>query len=364
MNKRISFFLPDLRGGGAERVFVTLANYLSSQGYEIEVILLKKQGDLIAVCDDNITIIDLKCQNIRQCILPLRNYITLNKPDCLLVGMWPLTVYAVLANLLATNKSKIIVTDHSILSKSGPAKNTLTKLFIRSSIGLFYRLAFACVGVSKGVSEDISKLGGGIKNITTIYNPIYLSKDTLEQKRLLKEPYIISIGSFKPVKDFFTLIKAFHSFKTHTNNNIKLVILGEGHLRYEMQTLINQLNIQDIVLMPGFFDKPFQWYQHADLFVLSSINEGFGNVIVEAMSCGIPVVSTDCESGPREILENGKYGKLVPVGDVQALANAMEESLTVKHDKELLKQRAADFSVDKIAKQYLDIMFPERVTHD
>ena len=129
-------------------------------------------------------------------------------------------------------------------------------------------------------------------------------------------------------------------------------------MKKDLEALVQELNLSNYVIFPGFKKDVTTEYIKSDLFVLSSDYEGFGNVLVEAMSVGIPVVSTDCKSGPREILCDGKYGKLVPVNDVDALAQAMLQSLNEKHDIEALKLRAADFAVDKIAEQYLDIIFP------
>jgi glycosyltransferase involved in cell wall biosynthesis len=135
--------------------------------------------------------------------------------------------------------------------------------------------------------------------------------------------------------------------------NAKLTILGEGLLRAELEVLIHQLGLQDRVTLPGFTIDPSHWYHSADLFVLSSSWEGFGNVIVEALECGVPVVSTDCLSGPAEILANGRYGRLVPVGDATALAAAIQASLLESHDQDALRRRAQDFAVPRIADQYL-----------
>ena len=131
------------------------------------------------------------------------------------------------------------------------------------------------------------------------------------------------------------------------------MILGEGDLRPAMERQIAELGLQDRVALPGFFQDPYPWFRSADLFVLSSDWEGFGNVIVEALECGVPVVSTDCPSGPAEILENGRYGRLVPVGDVDALANAIIVTLHETPDRQALMNRAKDFSVDKISDEYL-----------
>ena len=150
------------------------------------------------------------------------------------------------------------------------------------------------------------------------------------------------------------MIKAFAALPDDIS--AKLVILGEGPLRQELLALIEQLDLGERVLMPGFTTDPYPWFRSADLFVLSSRWEGFGNVIVEAMECGVPVISTNCPSGPAEIFEDGRYGTLVPVQDPVAMAAAMVNSLNATHEREALMRRAQDFSVRKISDQYLAYM--------
>lgn len=162
---------------------------------------------------------------------------------------------------------------------------------------------------------------------------------------------MLAVGSFKTQKNFPLLIRAFAQLPQSLK--AKLIILGEGVLRPELEMLIQELGLQERVALPGFALDPSCWYRSADLFVLSSNWEGFGNVIVEALECGMPVVSTDCPSGPAEILANGRYGQLVPVGDATALAAAIQASLLEAHDHEALRRRAQDFAVPKIAEQYL-----------
>ena len=163
------------------------------------------------------------------------------------------------------------------------------------------------------------------------------------------------MGTLKEQKDHRTLIRAFA--RLSRDFNAKLTILGEGPLRAGLESLIAELGLQSRVSMPGFVVDPYPWLRSADLFVLSSQYEGFGNVIVEALECGVPVVSTDCPSGPAEILENGRYGRLVPVDDVVALATAMSASLAELHDREKLMKRATAFSVRNISDQYLSYFF-------
>jgi glycosyltransferase involved in cell wall biosynthesis len=137
---------------------------------------------------------------------------------------------------------------------------------------------------------------------------------------------------------------------------MRLLILGEGKLRPSLTSLAEELDIVEDLAMPGFVDNPFQYFARADLFVLSSRWEGLGNVVIEALACGCPVVSTDCPSGPAEILENGKYGTLVPVGDPEALAAAILKSLDTPMDRQRLRDRGAKFSVENATRQYLDLI--------
>ena len=141
--------------------------------------------------------------------------------------------------------------------------------------------------------------------------------------------------------------------------NAKLVILGEGPQRSLLESLIREFSLEHKVQLRGFVVDPYPWYRSADLFVLSSKWEGFGNVLVEALECGLPIVSTDCPSGPSEILENGRYGTLVPVGNPHAITAAMVNAVTATQDRDRLMERAKAFSVRAISERYLEFCFPE-----
>jgi len=150
----------------------------------------------------------------------------------------------------------------------------------------------------------------------SIENPSLFAKDV---------PNILSVGRLTAAKDFATLIRAFSIVVKHVPS--RLVILGEGELRLELETLVRDLGLQDVILLPGFVNNCYPYMKECDLFVVSSAWEGLSMVLIEAMACGAPVVSTDCDSGPREILEGGSWGRLVPVGDHEAMAEAMKKTL-------------------------------------
>jgi glycosyltransferase involved in cell wall biosynthesis len=226
-----------------------------------------------------------------------------------------------------------------------------------------YPLANARVGVSSGVADDMARLSGMDRSrINVIHNPAATGR-VLESGYALPPamaersgPILLTVGTLKAVKRHDLLIRAFARLP---RADATLCILGEGQERAGLETLIGLLGIQDRVLLAGYQADPAPWYAHAHLFVLSSDYEGFSNVIVEALEHGLPVVSTNCPTGPHEILEDGKYGTLVPVGDVDALARAMDQALSASQDREQLKRRASDFSVDKAADAYLDLLLPD-----
>ncbi len=170
--------------------------------------------------------------------------------------------------------------------------------------------------------------------------------------------HVLSVGALKAQKDHANLVRAFALLPA--DFNAKLIILGEGELRPNLENLIEELGLQSRISMPGFVADPYPWFGTADLFVLASQWEGFGNVIVEALECGVPVVSTDCLSGPAEILEYGRYGKLVPIANPEAMAEAIAVSLNESHDRSKLMSRAAEFSVSNISSQYLTYLLSER----
>lgn len=359
---RVSILLPDLGGGGAEKVSLDLARQFSAAGCNVEFVLLRKQGKLLERAEFEFSVACLGVKKIRSSISPLRKYIIDRRPDVILAAMWPLTTIAVLSNLLCNNKVKVISIEHSVLSSQYSGRGLLHRLRLIFSTAFTYRFSDYSVGVSQGVADDMAMISFlGNNKIRVINNPVppHCPADIKQKSRVgalwgdFDGYKILSVGSFKEAKRFDILLKAFSIVSNHLN--VKLILLGDGPLRKDLAVLSETLGISERVIMPGFFPNTSPFYECSDLFVLSSDREGLPTVIVESLAAGTPVVATDCKSGPAEILENGKYGKLVPVGDPAALANAIEESLSEPFDPEKLKARAKDFSPDVIAKKYLDL---------
>jgi glycosyltransferase involved in cell wall biosynthesis len=360
---RIAILLPDLHGGGAERLHILLANHWHAQGIKVDFALMRRRGDLLGLLPDGIGIVDLGADRIRGVILPFARYLRKARPDIVIAAMWPLTSAAVLSWRLAGKPGRLYLSDHIQLSISCVQELKISPWYLRAVMRLTYPSANGLIAVSEGVKQDMCRLGGfADSQVRVIYNPAAIGVSPQPEPESVRKKlwgtgfdhHILSVGSLKAQKDHATLIRAFAILPASLN--AKLTILGEDDLRPELEALVQQLGLQDRVAMPGFVIDTYPWYRTADLFVLSSRWEGFGNVIVEALECGVPVVSTDCPSGPAEILENGRIGRLVPIQDSAALAASIAESLRNPVDRELLMRRARDFSVSTIADQYLDYL--------
>lgn len=356
--KKIAFFLPDLRCGGAEKVALLLANEFIKQDFNVDMVLSKAQGEFLLELNSQIRIVDLKADRIRYVFKPLLKYFKSEKPDVVLASMWPLTLLAVVAFKSAKLSGSVVVSDHTTFSQAPLMQKSSMRWFFKYSLSLVYPFADVIVAVSNGVADDLCGLGGlRRKSITVISNPVEINTDLCPEEegfrnwKNYKGKKIIAVGALKKEKDYPSLLKAFSLLLK--KEDAYLTILGQGDLLADLKSLAVNLDIADRVDFAGFSRNPSAWMASSDLLVLSSNCEGFGNVLIEAMSVGTPVVSTDCQSGPREILENERYGRLVPVGDINALANAMYTSLNDQHNINALKSRADDFSVDKIAKQYI-----------
>lgn len=363
--KKIALYIPSMSGGGAERIILTLANALAEKDIVVDLVLNRVEGPLLKNVSDKVNIVNLNTSRVLMGFLPLVRYMRQEKPDAILSAMNYVNVITVFAKLLSGSDTRVVVSEHGNLSASLKNSKWVSKVVLKSLMSWTYKKSDFVVAVSDGVADDLSRQIKINRNkITTIYNPIF-TPDLLEKVEALlplQNPYfdrntppvILGVGRLAKEKDFQTLINAFA--KVRTQKECHLVILGEGALRPELELLIKELDLQDSVQMPGFVDSPHSWMLSADLFILSSIHEGFGNVLVEAMACGTPVVSTDCPSGPSEILEDGKWGELVPVGNVELLSKAIIKALS-KPNEINVKERASFFSVENSVDKYLELLF-------
>jgi glycosyltransferase involved in cell wall biosynthesis len=358
---KIALVLPNLGGGGAEKVSVNLANYWASQGKEVDFVLMRNEGEFLDLVSPEISIFDLGTKRIRGIIKPLTEYILKNRPTVIIVGMWPLTSMAVLAWLLTGKKGKLYLVEHCILSDEYKRRNKLPEFYLRKIIEITYPLATGLIAVSKGVARDICRLGSiAPHKVQIIHNPAAVgnppTRATLSERERLWgrgfKYHLLTVGALKHEKNHELLIQAFA--KLPEKKIAKLTILGEGNLRPSLEKLIDNLGLQNNVSMPGFSQDVASWYRSSDLFILSSTTEGLPTVLIEALECGTPIVSTECSTGPAEILNDGEYGRIVPVNDLEKLVEAISEALREIPNPNRLNARAAEFTIEVISTKYLN----------
>lgn len=362
MNMSVSILLPDLRGGGAERVKIDLAHEFARAGHEVEFVLMQAQGEFLEEAQEHFSVVDLATPRVRHVPLALARYLRHRRPDALLAAMWPLTGIAGLATLISGHSLRLVVSEH-VDFRVTPSLKGYERFMLNHFGRIFYAPCHRVIGVSAGVCESLSDVAGlKAKKLSVIYNPVrQISPTTMSQEDLRGlsgwlqgKERLIAIGSLKRQKGFDTLIRAVA--QVQRQREVKLLILGEGELREELQDLAVELGVSENIWLPGFRSNPVTYLNHANCFVLSSNWEGFGNVVVEALGVGVPVVSTDCPSGPSEILAAGKYGTLTAPGNWGEMAEAIIATLNSTTDSEALKVRAAEFNPEKQAARYLEIL--------
>lgn len=361
-SKPIAIVLPNLRMGGAEKIMVSLANEFVGRGFPVDMVLLGGDAELADLLDSRVRIFDLGARRIRNSVRPLANYLRQRKPGAMFANMWPVPILGMFARLFTRSRTRLIGVEHTTWSAADMFSSPLKRWVISASMSLFYRHLDRVVAVSAGAADDLARIARiPRQSIHVIHNPIVGAPPAVQAECCAALAHwatgghfkLLAVGTLAPAKNFDVLLRALAQLGESLN--VRLLILGEGSERAALEGLARQLHVADLVSLPGFVENPRPYFQAADLLVVSSRVEGFGNVIVEALEQGTPVVSTDCPSGPREILEGGRFGALVPVGDVNALASGIRNELFRIHDREALIGRANEFSVDRAANRYLQL---------
>lgn len=365
-NKKIAFFLPDLRMGGAEHMMAVIASAIAKRGYIVDFVLVKAEGPYLSHLDEKVRIIDLNKKSTYLSLFDLINYFRKNKPDFVLSSLDLTNMVALIARSVAKYPKYSIIrlaNTQSIVSRS-PIKKIIEKYLIK----ILYPKADAIVAVSRSVSDDFKSYTNiNHPSIEVIFNPIINERIIQRANEPNNHPWfnpktvpvIIAIGRLSEQKNFSLLLQSFA--KVLESTKARLIIFGEGPLRSDLENLVKELNLQDAVLLPGVVANPYNYLNNADLFVSSSNYEGLPNALVEALACECPVVSTDCQSGPREILDNGKYGILVEPSDVNGLARAILQSLN-SEKKSIPSTWLEQFTEDIIVNKYLKLL--EQVTKE
>jgi len=358
---RICFFVGALTQGGIGTLTINLTREFLKRGVEVDIFLLRNEGELRELVPEDARVFVADGNNFIR-TMKFILYLKREKPDVSISAREKQSLGNIFATLFC--RTEPIISVHTNITEQNKRLNK-EALIIPLFSKLLYKIPNKFIAVSQGVKEDLNRRTGVQREkIKVIYNPVYIENSQRESSKLHDsvqniinsgKKYIISAARFTEQKDIPTLIRAFQLVRDKLD--IKLVIIGDGHQKSMIIELINELGLSDNVIMPGFVPNPEDYIKNASLYILSSKWEGFGNVIVEALGVGTPVVATDCPSGPSEILENGKYGKLVPVGNIEKMAYSIIEELNSKVDTEFLIERAKDFSVSKIADEYLNLIY-------
>lgn len=364
-NKKIAFVLPALYGGGAERVALRIANGLAEKGYNVDLVLSQFKGSYISLVSPKVNVVDLGCSDkfvTLKSIPKLISYLKKNKPKVLFSTLFRTNFIVYLTLLLSASKSRLVIRHPNMLYPKGSKDSFYTfvtkKLAIKTA-----QKADAVVLTSQLMKDELLSLASfDIDKLHIIPNPVPVKE--IQEKADLplqhewfeedSDPVILSVGRLTQQKGYVDLINAFA--KVVVNTPSKLLILGEGEQRYELEELIKQLKLENKVALPGFVDNPYQYMARAKVFALPSKWEGFPNVLVEAMACGTKVVAADCPGGTAEILENGKWGALTTVNDVPALVNALIEALQ-DNKPSLSKSRVNDFTLEEMLKKYEQVLY-------
>jgi glycosyltransferase involved in cell wall biosynthesis len=356
-------FMPTIGGGGAERIMLNLARCLLDHGLSVDLILAQAAGAFMDEIPDAIRVVDLGAHRLTASLPPLARHLRRDRPPVLLTALNNANIVALLAHRLAMVPTRIVVTEHNTMSQlvaSHPHRRAKLKPLLTR---LTYAWADGIIAVSKGVAEDLSRVAGvPMDRIQVIYNPVITPEMMAKAAERVDHPWfapgspplILGVGRLMPQKDFPNLIRAFASLRAR--REARLLILGEGADRPDLEALIDRLGVGSDVQLPGFVANPYAYMACADLFVLSSAWEGLPTVLIEAMGAGAPVVATDCRSGPREILDGGRLAPLVPVNDSEALAAAMLAALDDPPDRAQLLERSRDYSLEQIPQQYIEAM--------
>lgn len=360
--KRIALFMGTLGGGGAERVMLTLAEALAKQGLDVDMVVTRAHGPFRGSVPTNVRLVDLRARRIVASIPALVRYMRRTRPEVMLSALSDTNCVAVWARALARVQLRLLLVEHTVLSIASAHFPSLRGRLMPYFMRLSYPYADRVIAVSCGVADDLAKtIQIPRSKIEVIYNPIVTaamlekSRETVQHPWLATggPPVVLGVGRLTEQKDFSTLIRAFAHVRRE--RIAKLIILGEGEEKLALAALIANLGLSADVSLPGFVANPYAYMRRASVFILSSRWEGLPTVLVEAMACGIPVVATDCPAGPSEILEDGKWGSLVSVGDPEALANAIVETLDRKAHPDVRK-RAQAFSSETVVRQYVSVL--------
>ena len=358
---KIAVLLHDLRGGGAERVTLKLVKGMLAAGRDVDVVLVQAKGEYLDLIPKGARLVDLNRPRVLDAVFALASYLKKERPRALLASLTHVNILAVLAKLVARTPTRVVISERNQISLKVSMARGLREKLTYFMVPALYRVADDIVAVSKGVAEDLDRYAGFKPGrVKAIYNPVYDQSMTLAAAETPTHPWlapgappvVLSAGRLNEQKGFDVLIDAFAQVRQSAP--ARLVIIGEGDERAALQARIDALGLKEHADLAGFNANPYAMMSRAAVYALSSRFEGLPGALLEAMACGTPVVATNCPSGPDEILEGGRYGALVPVGDASALAAGILKALEEPRGKGLARAQA--FTVEASTSTYLSVL--------
>lgn len=359
-NKHVAIFVPSFSGGGVEKMMVFLANNFVSRGISVDYIVIKNYGPYKKLLSSEVNLVDLKKKRLIFSMFALAKYLRKNTPGVMLSAMNYVNIMVIISTFISFKKIKLIISERAITSLN--IKQSKFYVIIKILIKLLYKYPHKIIAISNDVKNDLLRnFNIEADKIIVIFNMVdkkkieSIASNSLKLKLGISENkhVVIGVGRLDKFKNFQYLIHGLEILQKKLD--VHLIILGEGHEKENLQNQIKELDLQGNVSLLGFVDNPEEYLKISNLFVSTSTQEGFGNVIIEAMAAGVPVIVTDCLGGPKEIVCFGKYGEIVPLNKPNILAAKMEEVLTKKSHPNV-KMRANDFSIEKISQQYLKVL--------
>lgn len=358
----VAIYLHDLAGGGAERQSLIIAEEFRRHGADVTLVLHRLRGQLLDQVPAGLRIVDLNSSRTLMDVPKLARFLRTNKPDILLSNVDLNNVAALLAKGISFSGTQVVICQHNPIISRTTAQESWLYRFVGVSYRALSPLISRAVAVSGGVAAELEEIGRLPRgHVLTINNPVVGPDFQARSEEAADHPWFhqpdrpvfVTAGRLVPLKDHETMIRALAIHRRRVDS--RLIILGVGPLHDALWKLVVELDLTAAVEFLGFRSNALPFFRQAAAFLLSSRGEGFGNVIVEALGCGTPVISTRCQHGPAEILDHGRYGVLVEPQNPQALAKAMDEvaALRERFPAEMLRQRAGEYSYAACASRYM-----------
>jgi glycosyltransferase involved in cell wall biosynthesis len=359
----LAVLVASLFHGGVGKMRVHLINEIARRGHRVDLLIAEEDSPYMDRVDPQVRVVNVRTTNAVTGVPFVAAYLLLRRPRVMLSQRIRVNALALRARALARVDTRMFVTANTNMTRELEALRPEKRARHLALMRRYFPRNDGIIAVSRGVAADLAQLiNVPAADIKVAPNPVVTPELDEMARAPLDHPWfapgeppvILGVGRLEPQKDFPTLLRAFA--KLRAQRPCRLVILGEGKLRAELERLAGELGVASDVQLPGFMKNPYAYMAHAALFVLSSRWEGSPNSLTEALALGTPLVSTDCPDGPREILEDGRHGPLVPVGDVEALLGAMLQTLADPPAREYLRAAAQRYTLERSASAYIEAL--------